>query len=212
MPVAVSYPLYPSFYSTRDDGIVEVPKPHEKVVGYHEMLIVGWTANRYWIVVNSWGVKNGFKGIYLIPFENKFDTAIAISDTITPSTYKAKEIEFRVNDNKFYVDGVEKTFDCSPYLKNNRTYVPIRFITESLGASVEWNDATQEVTIRSEEAIIVLTIGSRAILVDGVRYNLDTEPELVNGRTMLPIRFVAEYLNCEVNWDDSTQSVIINAL
>ena len=211
MPVAVSYPIYSSFYKTKDDGIVPVPKSKENLTGYHEMLIVGWT-NRYWIVVNSWGTSYGLKGMYLIPFENKFDTAIAVSDTITPSTYKAKEIKFQVGSDKFYVDGNEKTFDVIPYIKNSRTYVPVRFITESLGASVEWNEGNKQVTIRSEEAIIELTIGSRRIIVDDNIYNLDIAPEIVNDRTMLPVRFVAEYLNCEVNWEPETKSVIINAL
>ena len=212
MPVAVSYPIYPSFYNTKDDGIVPVVKSNEKIDGYHEMLIVGWTSDKYWIVVNSWGINYGLKGMYLIPFVNKFDTAIAVSDTITPSTYKAKEIKFRVGTNKFYIDSIEKTFDVVPYIKNSRTYVPLRFITESLGASVEWNDETQEVTIRSEEAIIVLKIGSKYIKVDNSTFKIDVAPEIVNDRTMLPIRSIAEYLNCEVNWDDMTNSVIINAL
>ena len=212
MPVAVSYPIYSSFYDTKDDGIVPIPKDNETITGYHEMLIVGWTANKYWIVVNSWGINYGLKGMYLIPFKNKFDTAIAVSDTITPSKYKAKSIKFKVSEDKFYVDGEEKKFDVIPYIKNSRTYVSVRFITESLGASVEWNNDTQEVTVRSEEAIIVLKIGSRSIYVDGVKYNLDVAPEIVNDRTMLPIRFIAEYLNCEVDWEASTNSVIINAL
>ena len=212
MPVAVSYPIYPSFYNTGDDGIVPVPKSNEQISGYHEMLIVGWTKDRYWIVVNSWGTRYGLKGMYLIPFQNKFDTAIAVSDTITPSTYKAKEILFRVGDSTFYVDGVKKDFDSVPYVKNSRTYVPLRFITESLGASVEWNNTTQEVIVRSEEAVIILKIGSKTIIVDNKKYNLDVAPELVNDRTMLPIRAIAEHLNCKVDWENDTRSVIIKAL
>ena len=212
MPVAVSYPIYPSFYKTKNDGKVPIVKDNEIATGYHEMLIVGWTANKYWIVVNSWGINYGLKGMYLIPFENKFDNAIAVSDTITPSKYKAKEIRFSVGSNKYYVDSVEKEFDTIPYIKNSRTYIPVRFVTESLGASVEWNGNTQEVTIRSEEAIIVLKIGSNVIKIDGNDFKMDVAPEIVNDRTMLPIRFVAEYLNCEVDWDDSTKTVIIKAL
>ena len=212
MPVAVSYPIYPSFYDTKDDGIVPLVKSKEKVTGYHEMLIVGWTANKYWIVVNSWGINYGLKGMYLIPFANKFDSAIAVSDTITPSTYKAKEIKFRVGTDKYYVDSIEKTFDVIPYIKNDRTYIPVRFITESLGASVEWNGDTQEVTIRSEEAVIILKIGNKTIKVDNKQYKMDAAPEIVNDRTMLPVRFIAEHLNCEVNWEASTSSVIIKAL
>jgi hypothetical protein len=213
MPVAICYPIYDSFYKTGNDGIVPVPNTSkEKINGYHEMLIVGWTANRYWIVINSWGVNYGLKGMYLIPFDNKWDSAVAVSDTITPSTYKAKEIKFKVGTDTFYVDSIEKKFDVVPYIKDSRTYVPVRFVTESLGASVEWNGETREVTIRSEEAVIVMTIGSKTVLVNNTKYNLDVAPEIVNDRTMLPIRCIAEYLNCEVNWEASTSSVIINAL
>ena len=213
MPVAVSYPIYSSFYNTKDDGIVPVPDTkNEKIVGYHEMLIVGWTSNKYWIVVNSWGVDDGLKGMYLIPFKNEFDSAIAVSDTITPSTYKAKHISFKVGSEKFIVDSKEKKFDTIPYIKQGRTYVPVRFITESLGASVEWNDNRKQVTIRSEEAVIVLTIGSTDIIIDNKKYKIDVAPELVDNRTMLPIRVIAEHLNCEVSWNEKTNSVIIDAL
>ena len=212
MPVAVSYPIYKSFYNTKDDGIVPLVKSGEALDGYHEMLIVGWTSDDHWIVVNSWGIDSGLKGMYLIPFKNKFDTAIAVSDTITPSTYKAKEIRFSTASSSFYVDSVEKKFDVNPYVKAGRTYVPVRFITESLGASVEWNNDTQEVTVRSEEAVIVLKIGSKLIKVNGVTVAIDAAPEIVNDRTMLPVRFIAEYLNCEVRWEAVTSMVIINAL
>ena len=212
MPVAVSYPIYKSFYDTKDDGIVPVVKSGEKLDGYHEMLIVGWTADNYWIVVNSWGIDSGLKGMYLIPFKNKFDTAIAVSDTITPSTYKAKQIRFSVGSSKFYIDSIEKNFDVNPYVKDGRTYVPIRFITESLGASVEWNNDTQEVTVRSEEAVIVLKIGSKLIKVNDIPVAIDVAPEITKDRTMLPVRCIAEYLNCGVKWDAFTATVIINAL
>lgn len=213
MPVSVAYPIYPSFYDTGDDGVV--PKPStskEEISGYHQMLIVGWRKNRQWIVINSWGIKYGFKGMYFIPFENGFDSAIAISDTIFPSKYKAKEIGFTIGSEKYTVDGEEKEFDSIPYIKNERTYVSIRFITESLGASVEWNNDTRQVTVRSEEAVIVLTIDSNIISVNGKSFEIDTAPEIVNERTMLPIRCISEYLNCKVDWDNDNRRVIIKAL
>lgn len=213
MPVSACFPIYSSFYNTKNDGKVPVPNiGKEQLSGYHQMLIVGWTSDNYWVVVNSWGTRYGFKGMYLLPFAYPRDSAISVSDTITPSTYKAKEISFKIGDSKYIVDGVEKEFDSIPYVKNDRTYISVRFITESLGCSVEWNEAKQEVTVRSEEAVIVLTIGSNKLTVDGKTRVIDVAPEIVNDRTMLPIRFISEILNCDVTWVEETNSVVIKAL
>lgn len=203
MPISVAYPLYNSFYNIGVEGIVFMPTEDDELLGYHQMTIVGWTKNNYWIVLNSWGNKYGFKGVYLIPFEYSYNSAIAVTDTITPIKYKAKEIEFIVGSKYFTVDGVKKEFDSIPYIKNDRTYVSVRFITEALGASVEWLPETQNVIIRSEECNIKLEIGSKKFVLndEDIDWN-DVAPEIVNNRTMLPVRMIAEYLNCKVLWDD----------
>lgn len=210
MPISVAYPIYTSFYNVKDDGIVSIPKSNEKLEGYHQMLIVGWTKHNQWIVINSWGSSYGFKGMYFIPFSYKFDSAIVVSDTISPCKYKAKQIEFNVNDKFFKVDNQIKEFDSIPYIKNDRTYVSVRFITEALGASVEWLNDTKEVIIRSEEALIKMKIGYNDIMINDNLDVLDTVPEIVNDRTMLPIRVIAEALNCKVEWYDG--KVVIKAL
>lgn len=210
MVISAAFPIYDNFYETGEDGIVSLYTSKNELQGYHQMTIVGWTKNKYWIVINSWGIDYGLKGMYLIPFKYTIDSAISLSDTITPIKYKAKNIEFRVNSKIFKVDGNIKEFDSIPYINKNRTFVPIRFITEALGASVEWINNTQEVIIRSEEALIKLQIGSKIMTVNNKQYKLDVVPELKNDRTMLPIRAISEALNCDVSWN--TGKVIINAL
>lgn len=215
MPICASWKLYESFYETARDGMVKVPNiKTESYEGSHMMCIVGWTSDNRWIVVNSWGTASGFHGMYFIPFNYAFSSGIAVSDKITPSTYKAKEIKFSVNgvSTEYIVDGIKKQFDVLPYIKNNRTYVPVRFITESLGASVEWDQETKTVTIRSEEAIITMQIGNRRARVNGKIQMLETLPEIVNNRTMLPIKNICDALNCSTSWDQETKTVTINAL
>lgn len=210
MPVCAQWPIYESFYNTMDDGIVPIPNTKcEELTGYHEMVIVGWT-REHWIVVNSWGQGFGFKGMYLIPFDFKFTEAISISDTITPSKYKAREIILKINELKYYVDGNEKEFDTVPYIKNDRTYIPIRFISECLGCSIEWFDESKEAIIRSEEAIIKLKINSNKMIIDNKVKYLECSPEIINNRTMIPIRFISEALNCEVDWNNGI--IIIKSL
>ena len=213
MPVSTAWPLYESFYKTGEDGVVPKPKTtREELIGYHQMTIVGWTSQNQWIVVNSWGTNKGMKGMYLIPFGYAFDSAIAVTDTIFPSLNKAKEIKLRIGSNFISVDGEAKEMDVSPIIRNSRTYIPIRSVVESLGASIEWIDSEKKVVIRSEEAEIVMKINNTSFLINGSNYNNDVAPIIVNNRTMLPIRAIAEQLNCEVEWEDATKTITIKAL
>ena len=212
MPIAVAYPVYESFYKTGEDGILPMNKPGEKIVGYHEMVIVGWTHRNHWIVLNSWGTDYGMKGVYYIPFIYDFDSAIAVTDTITPSIGKAFKIELFIGGKYAFVNTLVRDLDVAPLLQNNRTYVPVRFVAENLGVSVEWNSEEQKVTIRSEEAVIEMTIGKRFYYVNGKRHISDVPPIIVNNRTMLPIRKVAEALNCKIEWSQEPQKVTITAL
>lgn len=99
-----------------------------------------------------------------------------------------------------------------PYIDDNdRTMMPVRFVAERLGAAVEWNGQTSQVTIRSGDRTIVMTIGSKTYTVNGVSYTMDTEPIIVGGwdRTVVPIRFVSEALGRAVEWDAVNQLVLI---
>lgn len=203
MPVSVAYPIVETFNDVKDDGIVPMPKKADALLGYHQMTIVGWTKNKYWIVINSWGNNVGLKGMYFIPFDYYYDTAIAVSDTISPIIHKAKNIIFEVNKENYSVDDKYMKFDSIPYIKFGRTYVPIRFVTEALGASVEWIENEKKVIIRSEEALIELQINNKQYYVDGVPFINDVAPEIKNNRTMLPARIIAENLNCYVGWQEN---------
>lgn len=102
--------------------------------------------------------------------------------------------------------------DVHPYIDGNgRTMVPVRFVAEQLGASVNWNSTVQQVTIKSGDRTILMTIGSRNYTVNGVANSMDTAPVIKAGwnRTMVPIRFVSEALGRAVEWDPQNRLVII---
>lgn len=212
MPVSVAYPLYENFYTVDDTGMVSLNKTTDEFVGNHQMVIVGWTTTNHWIVLNSWGTGCGMKGVYYIPFIYKFNSAIAVTDTITPALKKANKIELYIDSTRAIIDGEEHILDVAPKIYNNRTYMPVRFIGEALGASVEWDEVARKVTIRSEEALIEMFIEKNFFYVNGKEVYNDVFPILVNNRTLLPIRKIAEVLNCEVEWDEATRKVTITAL
>ena len=106
-------------------------------------------------------------------------------------------------------------FDTPPYIKGGRTVVPVRAITEELGADLLWDEGTQTVTITMEGSstttgtAIVLGINSRVVTVDGEAQTLDTAAEITNGRTYVPLRFIAETFGLDVDWDEGTETIDI---
>jgi len=101
------------------------------------------------------------------------------------------------------------TLDAAPYIKNSRTMVPVRFITEGLGASVGWEGTEKKVMINYEGKTIELWIGKTNAKVDGSQYTLDAAPEIKNSRTFVPIRFIAENFGSQVGWDGTIKEVSI---
>lgn len=106
------------------------------------------------------------------------------------------------------INGQTQSYEQPAVNKNGRVLVPLRAIFESLGAKVEWNNSTQTVTATKGDITIVLTIGAKVAYVNGNPIDLDVPAQLINEKTMVPIRFVSEALGAEVKWDALSQSVI----
>ena len=118
------------------------------------------------------------------------------------------------DDIKVYVNGNQVVFpDQKPMINaDSRTLVPVRFVSEALGADVEWDGTTNTVSIAHEGKAIGLVIGQRTAQVDAGSVVLDTAAALVGGRTMVPLRFVSECLGAEVQWDQYARAIYIITL
>lgn len=110
-----------------------------------------------------------------------------------------------------YVNNVKVSFpDQKPFIdKNNRTLVPVRFVSEALGAIVDWEGTTQTVTIKHRANTIKLKIGESKATVNDKTKTFDTKAILQNGRTMVPLRFISETLGAQVVWIAKTSTVKI---
>jgi len=113
-------------------------------------------------------------------------------------------ITLKVNGSCIAVDP-----EALPYVKNDRTYVPVRFVAEALGAKVDWVGEEKKVIITTEETTIEMFQQSCEMYVNGEKKVMDAEVEVLGGRTMVPVRFAAEELGYTVEWDESTYSVLI---
>ncbi|HZG56739.1 copper amine oxidase N-terminal domain-containing protein [Paenibacillus sp.] len=110
---------------------------------------------------------------------------------------------------KAFVNGKQPEFDVKPFTKNGRTLVPFRAISAALQAEVSFDDATRTVTVVRGDVTVKLTLGSDTAYVNGVAVKLDVAAESVNGRTVIPLRFLSEAFGATVDFDAETQSVII---
>lgn len=134
---------------------------------------------------------------------------VIIANCITPAE-AAATAEFKIGSNIFYVNGIAKVMDVAPYIKNDRTYMPMRYVGEEvLGAEVVWDSTARTVTLTKGDTTVVFTIGSTTYTVNGETKTADVAPEIANDRTMLPARYVAEAFGAIVGWDALTQTVLI---
>ncbi|WP_255298402.1 stalk domain-containing protein [Brevibacillus dissolubilis] len=99
--------------------------------------------------------------------------------------------------------------DQKPLIRNSRTLVPIRPIAESLGFKVTWNNTTRTVSISKGVTNVQLVIDKATAKKNNESLTLDAPATIVNQRTMVPVRFIAEALNYAVNWDNTTRTVKI---
>ena len=107
------------------------------------------------------------------------------------------------------INGKNIDFDQPPIMQNDRTLVPLRAIFEALGASVDWDDATETVTSKKDTTTLKITIGDNKLYKNGVAIELDVPAQIVNDRTLVPVRAVSEAFDCNVEWIDETKTVVI---
>ncbi len=121
---------------------------------------------------------------------------------------------FSIGSSTYTVNGAPQFMDVSPTIIEGRTLLPIRFAAAPLGADVGWEGTTQKATVSLGTTFMELWIGQSNALVNGKAVPIDAgnphvKPLIINGRTMLPLRFVTENLGCGVQWDQATQRVTI---
>lgn len=124
------------------------------------------------------------------------------------------KIVFQIGNPYMTVNGVKKEIDpgrgTKPQLYNNRTILPIKTLIEAIGGTVGWDGAEQKVTVQLGSKKIELWINKKIIKVNGEEKEIDVAPQIINSRTMVPIRFISENLGLNVTWDEKTKKITIN--
>ena len=107
------------------------------------------------------------------------------------------------------LNGKKIAFDVAPVIEKGRTLVPVRAIFEALGAKVNWDAKTQTVTATKTKTKVTLKVGARTGHKNNSAVNLDVPAKIVNGRTLVPLRFAGEAFGGKVAWNNTTQTATI---
>ncbi len=127
-----------------------------------------------------------------------------------------EKIKQALGDNSIDTIVGDKLIDYSlydgvlPFIENGTTLIPVRAVTEYLGADVSWDESTQTVTVKKDDTTIELTIDKPVLKVNGEEQELLLAPRIVSGRTMVPIRAVAQALNLKVGWNDGAKTITVD--
>jgi len=132
--------------------------------------------------------------------------------TITVGPVPRTIISLQIGSPRMTVNGTVKAIDAQgtkPLITNGTTMVPIRAIVESLGGTVGWNAAARRVDIRLGSRSVTMWVGKMTATVNGSSKTMSIAPAIIGGRTMIPLRFVAENLGGLVGWDQPTKCVTV---
>ena len=139
-------------------------------------------------------------------------SAINSAVNAAPAQSDKTTVTMRINDPVMTINGAEKNIDENgtvPVIIDDRTLLPVRAFVEGIGGTVEWDESAKTATLAYNGNVIKLTIDSTTAYLNDEAQTLDVTPVIINDRTMLPIRFIAESFGYTVMWNSDTQTVTI---
>lgn len=184
-------------------------KPNSATPIYSQSLeYVSWTGDEYYICYGAFDGANKYS-ISKTEFDN-IRAQYPWKQNITwhpIGDYASLWSELNANTIPVFVDGVQISFDQQPIIQDDRTLVPLRGVFEALGATVYWNNDTRSVTAYKDDTTVELAIGSSTMYVNGQPRYLDVAGQIINDRTMVPLRAISEAFGAIVYWDNDTRTV-----
>ncbi len=178
---------------------------------YSQITTVGRSVTSY----TDSGLADDTRYYYRIRAYNGAGNSAYSNEASTTSDKEKTIIKLIIGDPSYYVNNKVKTMDTAPFIMGDRTLLPIRYVAEELDAKVDWDNRERKVTIAIEGTKIELWIERSYAMVNGLQRAIDKDNQNVKpiivspGRTMLPLRFIAENLGCRVDWEPGRSEVTV---
>lgn len=180
----------------------------KKEDGMHLKLVIDGQEIFSYIDSNApYAPSEGYVNIYYTKTLDLKPTDATVSHgNITSDKYV---LALKSGKNTAYADGKtvaidETNVNVMPYIKENRVFVPLRFVSENLGTEVTWEEESKTVTLTKNGHTMTISPGFSEYALDGTVYAMDVSAEIVENRTFVPVRFVAEAFSKNVIWEDNT--------
>lgn len=142
------------------------------------------------------------RGVLMMKKKGFITLLLGMSLTLLTAPVMAQNIILQINGQTIQPA-------VAPILAEGTTLVPIRVVSENLGATVDWNNDERSITINKDDQTIRLVLDQTEVTVNGQTIEAATAPCAINGTTMVPIRLISQNLNCAVEWDSATQTIKI---
>ena len=210
------YRIYPWSVNVESYAVSGYYDKNTKVSVYYDGSYIGsdvTDSNGYFRISSSTRLYDNSLLKFYGPEKAKTETTTKTNNYKTTITIGNAAITQTVNGST-----TTKYMDVAPYIKDGRTMLPIRFVAESLGYYVNFNDATRNATFSDGNSVVVINIDSSEFYVDGVKNTFSVRPEIKDGRTMLPISEIGRALGLShgnkgegknIEWDSTNRVVTI---
>lgn len=199
---------------------------HSIIGGYQFLNVVD---NKTGKVINKY---NYSRPVNLFDYNDEYMLLHDYNENFLIYAKAANSMSFVANSNKIKLDGKEEIFDSKPVNINNITYIPAKYLVEPLGGQIFWNQKTKQIKANLlvpgsetlyntnpdkyefKENVLELAVNSNKATLNGKQVQIDPKnpkitPIIINGRTMVPLRFLAESLGCKVEWKADTKEIIV---
>ncbi|QHW32583.1 copper amine oxidase [Paenibacillus rhizovicinus] len=137
-----------------------------------------------------------------------FDNVSFQYPAVVPEPARTR-IDLKLGSKNATVGGKPYQLDVAPLLLNGTTYLPLRFVTEAMGAQIGWDAVLKRVSVLRGAELLEMVVGSKDFVLTGVRKQSDVAPITRSGRTLVPIRLVSEQLGLVVNWDGKLGTITV---
>ena len=148
-------------------------------------------------------------------YSNTVTANIAAAESKPPANSSETTLRFTIGQSKYLWNDISQAMDVAPIIREGRTLLPVRYVADPLGAQVLWNEIERKVSIRTATRTIELWIDNNTAAVNGQKVLIDPNNTKVMpivippGRTMLPLRFITDNLDCDVDWNDLNKEVTV---
>jgi hypothetical protein len=197
--IQASLPVGTTAHWSQTNPLVIIPATTTSTGRITGLLIIGSGASRTAIMVDII--------IPMLEEEDEAEDEEETADLQTPSDEETAPRTLLLRLDSFEIqelngDAPSLVMDVLPIVENGTTLLPVRHIAEALGAEVSWNEETREVTLTDGSTSIIFAIGE---IVEG----MEVPAQIVEGRTMVPLRFISEFFGADVHWDEEERSIEI---